>query len=298
MTAAAETRPRPFLSPTLLFAPVFVFVYLTHWTLLRLPYYWDEGSYYIPAAWDFFRLGTLIPVTTMRNAHPPLPSLLLAGWWKLTGFHIYSTRLLLCLVTTVALVAVFRLAELLLSDAVAALGVMLLTALYPVWFAQSTLAHADMFAAAFTMWGLVYYADRPCWSRASESPPASCAIHAALLFALAALAKETAIVIPATLFLLEAWLAARPDASDHIVQQQPVRMSTLRMAAMAFPVVPLALWYGYHRLATGFTFGNPEYLRYNASANLSPVRVLLSLWHRLSHLTIHMNLFVPVSTLR
>jgi hypothetical protein len=36
-------------------------VCLTHFTLLRLPYYWDEAGYYIPAAWDFFRTGSLIP---------------------------------------------------------------------------------------------------------------------------------------------------------------------------------------------------------------------------------------------
>ncbi len=297
----AEAKSRPLLSPALLFAPVFIAVYLTHWTLLRLPYYWDEGSYYIPAAWDFYRLGTLIPVTTMRNAHPPLPSILLAGWWKLTGFHVYSTRLLMCLVTTFALLAVFRVAELLLDDAAAALTTMLLTALYPVWFAQSTLAHADMFAAAFTLWGLVYSADRNAWSPASKAPPISCAIHAALLFALAALAKETAIVIPAGLFLLEVWMALRPDRFSEprcLATQDRMRTmarcSFVRLAAMAFPAVPLALWYVYHRWATGFTFGNPEFLRYNASANLSPMRVLLSLWHRLTHMTIHMNLFVPV----
>ncbi len=300
MKGAIETRHRPFLSPTLLFAPVFVVVYLTHWTLLRLPYYWDEGSYYIPAAWDFYRLGTLIPVTTMRNAHPPLPSILLAGWWKLTGFHPYSTRLLMCLVTTAALLAVFRLAELLLDSAPAALAATLLTALYPVWFAQSTLAHADMFAAAFTLWGFVFYANRTGWTRTSHAPPVANAIQAALLFALAALAKETAVVIPAALFLLELWLAfypERPDTSVYAASQGALgakQVSGIRLAAMAFPAVPLAAWYGYHRLATGFTFGNPEFLRYNASANLSPLRVTLSLWHRLSHFTIHMLLFVPV----
>ena len=39
-------------------------------------------------------------------------------------------------------------------------------------------------------------------------------------------------------------------------------------------------------------FGNPEYLRYNATANLGVVRILLSLWHRTLHMTTHMNLFV------
>ena len=39
-------------------------------------------------------------------------------------------------------------------------------------------------------------------------------------------------------------------------------------------------------------FGNPEYLRYNATANFGAFRILLCLWHRVLHLTVHMNLFV------
>src|SRR5208282_2258194 len=57
----------------MLYPLFFVVVYLSHYTLLRLPYFWDEAGYYIPAAWDFFRTGTLIPQTTVTNAHPPLP---------------------------------------------------------------------------------------------------------------------------------------------------------------------------------------------------------------------------------
>ena len=291
---------RPPLSAALLFAPVFVVVYLLHWTLLRLPYYWDEGSYYIPAAWDFYRLGTLIPETTMRNAHPPLPSIVLAGWWKLTGFHVYSTRLLMCLVTTAALLAVFRLGRALMDDR-AALAAMALTAIYPVWFAQSTLAHADTFAAALTLWALVFYADRTEWTGRPAQPVLANAISTGLLFALAALAKETAIVLPATLFLLELWLVWRQRKNSAALQQtgssdgaEPWRDGAIRMAALAFPAVPLAGWYVFHRARTGFMFGNPEFLRYNATANLSGTRALLSLWHRFTHLTVHMNLFVPV----
>ncbi len=73
-----------------------------------------------------------------------------------------------------------------------------------------------------------------------------------------------------------------------------LRSSTAYLAALAFPVLPLVGWYAYHRAKTGFIFGNPEFLRYNATANLSAARVVLSLWHRLIHLTVHMNLFVPV----
>ena len=145
-------RPLPL---RLIFPLLFVGVYLSHLTLLRLPYYWDEAGYYIPAAYDFFRTGDLIPSTTLANAHPPLPSLYLALWWK-SAFTPAVTRTAMCLVTAIALLAVYRLGVLLNGkQRVAATGT-LLTAIYPVWFAQSTLAHADMFAAAATLWGLVF----------------------------------------------------------------------------------------------------------------------------------------------
>ncbi|SEC18035.1 ArnT family glycosyltransferase [Terriglobus roseus] len=302
----ATARQRPALSLPLLFAPVFLAIVALHATLLRLPYFWDEGGYYIPAAWDFFRLGTLIPETTMRNAHPPLPSVLLAAWWKIAGFHILSTRIFVCLVTTFALLAVFRLARMFAGDA-AALAVMILTAIYPVWFAQSTLAHADIFAAAFTLWALTFYADRRGWTLEGQARSTSTnAIAMAVLFTLACLAKETAIVIPAALFCFEFMLLA--DRSPAVLRrikaelpefQSPDAVPEHHLAwrvlfALVTPAIFLALWYAYHHHKTGFTFGNPEFLRYNATANMSVQRIMLSLRHRLVHLTVHMNLYLPM----
>src|SRR5947208_9744409 len=181
----------------MLYPLFFVAIYLSHYRLLRLPYFWDEAGYYIPAAWDFFRLGTLIPQTTVTNGHPPLPSILLAAWWHLSGYVISGTRTLVCMVAATALLAVFKLAKTLTNTEVAAVTV-LLTAIYPVWYAQSTLAHADIFAAAFTLWGLSFYLDR------SEYKNRRNIFLTALLFSLAALCKETAIVTPATLAVCEA----------------------------------------------------------------------------------------------
>ncbi|MEG9432370.1 glycosyltransferase family 39 protein [Terriglobus sp. ADX1] len=303
------------ISVTWLFAPVFAAVTLLHLTLLRLPYFWDEGGYYVPAAWDFFRLGTVIPVTTVRNAHPPLPSVVMAAWWKIFGFHILSTRLLMCVMTTFALLAVFKLARMFVGQT-AALAVLVLTAIYPVWFAQSTLAHADMFAAVFTLWALCFYADRPGWTvTASHGHVRRNAVWVAVLFSLACMAKETAIVIPAALFCFEVMLLAdrRPAVMALIRGEKPQAASTLPnevgilraaqndrrldwqwLIALMVPALVLVLWYAYHHWKTGFTFGNPEYLRYNATANMSVARVLSSLRHRLVHLTTHMNLFLPV----
>ena len=264
-----------------MFYPVFfAAVYFSHLTLLRLPYFWDEAGYYIPAAWDFFRTGTLIPVTTASNAHPPLPSILLAGWWRLSGFVPSGTRTFICMVAAAALLAVFRLARNLLGTP-AAVATTLLAAVYPIWFAQSTLAHADIFAAAFTLWGLSFYLQPAGLPRTR--------VYAAILFSLAALSKETAVITSLALALWQTFLLAR----DHNIPG--LRRAHIGwIAALFVPVLPLAAWYAYHFRRTGYVFGNPEFLRYNATANLDAHRIALCLYHRLLHLTMHMNMFVPV----
>jgi 4-amino-4-deoxy-L-arabinose transferase-like glycosyltransferase len=266
----------------MLYPLFFVAIYLSHYRLLRLPYFWDEAGYYIPAAWDLFRLGTLIPQTTVSNAHPPLPSILLAGWWHLSGYVVSGTRTLVCMVSAAALLGVFKLARNLTTTTVAAVTVVL-TAVYPIWFAQSTLAHADIFAAAFTLWGLAFYLDR------DEPTNNRSAFLATLMFSLAALSKETAIVTPAALALWEIFLLLR-NRNKALAKSSHLKW----FFGLLAPVLPLIAWYAYHHHKTGFVFGNPEFLRYNATANLDAYRIVLCLWHRLLHLTTHMNMFVPV----
>jgi hypothetical protein len=262
----------------MIFPVIFVALYASHFSLLRLPYYWDEAGYYIPAAWDFFRTGALIPTTTLTNAHPPLPSIYLSLWWKVSGFYPEVTREAVLIVSGLALLAVWRLVMRLIGVPSVAFWVVLLTGLYPVWFAQSSLAQADIFAAACSLWGLVYalpLRGRNPWA-------------AALWFSAAALAKETSIAIPLTL--------AAIDVTESIRSSLEARPKLWREACwLSSCVLPLAAWYGYHYSRTGFLLGNPEYFRYNAEATLAPLRILVAFGHRILHLTAHMNLFVPVS---
>ena len=245
-----------------------------HASLLRLPYYWDEAGYYIPAAFDLYRTGTLIPFSTLTNAHPPGLSLVLAGAWRLFGFAPVTTRVTVCIAASIALTAVFRLALLSLRSFPAAAAVTLLTACYPVWFTQSTMAHADMLSAAATLWGVALIVEP---DRGRRHTWAACAC-----FSVAALIKEIAIGTPLLL------------AGYELSRLLRGRGSRLRFGTLCLPLLPLAAWFGYHRRRTGFAFGNPEYLRYNAGANLSPERFLLALAHRVLHLSAHLNLFVPV----
>ena len=274
--AAPTDRPLPLY---LLYPVFFSGVYLAHHALLTLPWFWDEAGYYIPAALDFYRTGSLIPHSTLTNAHPPLPSLLLVAWWHLAGASIQGTRTFLCMIAAACLLGVFSLARTLAGNAVA-IATTVLTAIYPVWFAQSTLAHADLFAAAFSLWALGVY-----FKPARSGPDL---VNVAALFSLAVLSKETAIVTPLTLAV---WEIGRSRRFSRPLERGDVGLAS----ALVFPVLPLALWYAYHHHATGFTFGNPEFLRYNATANLSPMRMLLSLWHRAVHLFFHMNMWVPVT---
>jgi 4-amino-4-deoxy-L-arabinose transferase-like glycosyltransferase len=258
---------------------------LSHATLLHLPYFWDEGGYYVPAALDFYHHGWLIPHFT--NAHPPLPNVVLGSLWHVFGFHILATRLIVCAFAAAGLLAVLRLTERLLGTS-AAVVVTLLTAVYPVWFAQSTLAHADIFAAAFTLWGLYIYFTREAVED-PELPESRTLVSVAVLFSLAALSKETAILQPAALAALEVWLLIRSWSDVHL------RRDHLRwIAALAAPLLPLVCWYVYHHFATGFTFGNPEYLRYNATANFTVGHVFTSVRYRFLHLFWQRNIWLPI----
>ena len=264
----------------MLFALFFAAVAISHLTLLRLPYFWDEGGYYIPAALDFYHTGQLVPHFT--NAHPPLPNILIGMLWHLVGVHILATRLLVCGFAAAGLLAIFRLAQRLL-DPTAAVTVTVLTAVYPIWFAQSTLAHADIFAAAFTLWAFALYLP-------SEGVPTQGRrLAVAALFALAALSKETSILQPAALAALELSLLIR-DRSNTALCRQHVGW----IAALAFPLLPLIAWFGYHHHVTGFTFGNPEYLRYNATANFTAAHILQALRYRFLHLFWQRNIWMPI----
>jgi len=268
-------RDEPFPN-WMIFPVLFVALYFTHFTLLRLPYYWDEAGYYIPAALDFLRTGSLIPTSTLTNAHPPLPSIYLALWWKLSGFYPEVTREAVLMVAALGLLAIWRLVQRVHGSSLVAFWTVVLTGLYPIWFAQSSLAHADIFAAACTLWGLVYAlpdAGRKPWA-------------AALWFTAAVLSKETAIAVPLTLAILCLIAGLRARAAT--------RYQLWREAAwLVSCVIPLGCWYAFHYAKTGFLFGNPEFLRYNAQTTLEPARVMAALAHRVLHLTAHMNMFVP-----
>jgi 4-amino-4-deoxy-L-arabinose transferase-like glycosyltransferase len=254
-------------------AALYLLLLALHAPLLALPYFWDEAGYFIPAARDLLLTGDPVPTTTLSNAHPPLVMAWLALAWKLFGYSFLVTRAAMLVFAALALAAVFRLAER-LGGRELAVAAAACTAVYPVFFAQSSLAHLDMAAAAFTLWAMLRYLE-------------GCRLACVALFALAALAKETAIVAPFVLFAWEV-IASRKWPS----LAAPSARSLQSSAALLLAAVPLAAWFGYHYARTGYAFGNPEFVHYNLLATLHPARIGLAALRRLWQLFGYMNLFV------
>src|SRR6185503_18737756 len=97
----------------------FLLLIAAHARMLRLPYFWDEAGYYIPAARDLLG-GSLIPHSTPSNAHPPLVMAWLALAWKLLGQSPLVTRIAMLALAAFSLAGFFRLAKAISNEPVAA----------------------------------------------------------------------------------------------------------------------------------------------------------------------------------
>jgi hypothetical protein len=291
-----KTKSQPALSAWVqqffLFALFFAGLMLLHAPLLRLPYFWDEAGYYVPAARDLFLTGTLIPQSTPSNAHPPLVMAWLALAWRVAGYSTLVTRTAMLALSAFSLLGLLRLSRT-AANLPVAWATTALVALYPVYFTQSSLAQVDLPAAGFTFWALAAYIaahkdDRP-WKQA-------------LWFSLAALAKETAILAPLALFGWELFgYFIRPSSRESLQESSkeirwkeilPPAGRRTRWFYLLLPVVPLAGWYAYHYSKTGFLLGNPEFFRYNVAATLNPLRVPLALGMRLWQLFGYFGLYL------
>ncbi len=223
--------------------------------------------------------GSLVPHTTLSNAHPPLVMLWLAFWWKFSAFTPAVTRIAMLMVAAFALLGLWRLSRDVANQAVA-VATVLCTALYPVFFAQSSMAHLDVMVAALTLWGLAMYVER--------RPVATI-----VFFCLAPLAKETAVITPMALFAWELLCPVLERRKTSTGEPWCLgRRDWERTLSFLLCPLPLLAWFAYHHHRTGFYLGNPEYLRYNLLATINPLRIFLALLIRLWDVFGYLNLFL------
>lgn len=238
------------------FAAVFAGLALLHLSVLRLPYFWDEAGYYVPAALDFALHGRLIPRLTQPVGHTPLVSIYLAAVWRLFTFTPLVTRTAMIAIAAATAVTTYALGRR-VAGREAALWSALLLALSPLFFAQSSLVFVDLAAAWLTALAILFILERRL-------------IWFMLAAALAVLSKETAVLMLPVVWIFAAWRRkeARPAA----------------WAALVAPVIPLLVWSLYYHHATGYWTGNAGYLEYNLYSTLTPLHICRSLMARLAEI--------------
>jgi len=240
-----------------IFSIIFTVIFLLHLPLLRLPFFWDEAGYYVPAAYDLVHSHTLIPTTTLDTGHPPLSAAYLALWFGISGWKPAVARIAMLLLGAFALTNVFLLAKRIANTGVAVASTAA-TALYPIFFVQSSLAHADLTAAAFSLWGIRLAVEKRVWM-------------SQFAFSLAVLSKETAVITPLAIAVWELL----------ILRGATLRERFRRMLPWLTPLLPLAAWLLYHHHATGRFFGNSDFYQYNVTQAMNPLRFILALGLRL-----------------
>src|SRR5579872_4231530 len=99
------------LTALLILVLAFAGLLLLHLPLLRLPYFWDEAGYYVPAAFDFYRSGLLIPRSTLPEGHTPLVMIYLGLAWHVLGFSTWAARAAMTLVAASTVAALYTLAR-------------------------------------------------------------------------------------------------------------------------------------------------------------------------------------------
>jgi 4-amino-4-deoxy-L-arabinose transferase-like glycosyltransferase len=241
---------------------IFAGLILLHLPLLRLPYFWDEAGYYVPAALDFYRSGLLIPASTLPVGHTPLVMVYLGVVWHIFGYSPWVTRAAMTLIAAAAVAALYTLGRRVTTREIAAWSAILL-ALSPLFFAQTSLVHLDLAAALFTTLAVLFLLDDRIWLYA-------------LAASLAVLSKETGVVLLPVAWIYTWWRNRRRGGEQAVPVQTWVALVT--------PLAPLGIWALYYHHETGYWTGNSEYLNYNLYSTLSPTRIFWSMLRRVYEL--------------
>lgn len=238
------------------FALFFFIVFLTHASILDLPYFWDEMGQFVPAALDIFHDNAWVPRTTLPNVHPPGVMAYLAAIWSVTGYSVWVTRVAMLALAGIGVLATFSLAVHVCRslEGLPAFTAAFLLMCSPLFYSQSMMAQLDMPAMVFTMLALLLFL---------KERFALTALASTVLV----LCKETSIVVPFVFALL-------------LFYDRRWRQAFYFLA----PAIALAIWLGVLYRATGHIFGNAEFTHYNVGFQLHPVRLGLTLLRRIYYI--------------
>lgn len=258
---AQNAAAPPVARPAIIYLSIFFLLFgiplfAIHFSLLHLPYFWDELGQFIPTALDLLRDGAWVAHSTLPNIHPPGVEAYLVLWYHLFGYSIAITRVAMLALAALGLLILFLL-SIELSRGVPGVPAFLpplFMLASPLFYTQSMMAQLDMPAMVFTLLALLLFLRKSY----------GCSALACVVLVLA---KETGAVTPAVFFFALLW-------------RRQFRQASYFLAA---PVV-LGVWLVILHHATGYWMGNPGFEHYNVGYSLHPVRIAVDAVRRVYYL--------------
>ena len=254
--------------PVLLFLISYAILVVLHIPYLKLPFHWDELGQFIPAALDIYREGLWVPRTTLPNVHPPGLMAVLALVWKIFGYSIISSRLVMLAIASLGVLLLFRLTHRLSGSMAAAVIAALFLVASSIFYTQSMMALLDMPAMTLTLMALLLFLD--CRY-----------VFCAAVCTYLVLVKETAITAPA---VFAGWLWFK----------EKQRRKALYFLA---PPAGLGLWLLMLHRATGNWLGNEEFAQYNVGFALEPFHIVFAFLARIWYLFVVDGRFIGTAAL-
>ncbi len=158
-----------------------------------LPYYWDElGVYSQASLYMYDHTPSLLPGSlpdVLSRGHPLLFMFVYACFFKLFGTSLVGAHIFTCLISILFLGIAYQIGKRFFSADIALLSVILMT-VQPLFFAQAVFVLPEIMLGVFSLLSIYFYLDKKLWT-------------SSLYASLALLTKETAIVLPIVMLLME-----------------------------------------------------------------------------------------------
>lgn len=248
-----------FSSSHVFFALIFTFFTfkLSH---LFIPYYWDELGVYAKAALymydnDITLLPGVIPADLSRG-HPLLCAAIFAIFFTILGPHVWVGHLVALLISCLLLIFLFVFGKNIFGHKITALAVILLM-VQPIFITQSSMVLPEIMLACFSIAALFSYM-------------ANRLIALAIFSTLAILVKETAIALPASIFLIE-FVSA-------LMQRSVDKKSINAVLAASAPLITWGVFLVYQRFTEGWFFFplHTDYISFSFNQIISRISYYLS----------------------
>lgn len=234
----------------LLVIVLIIFVFYKY-SLLNLPYYWDEAWSYKPAVEEMYKSGlSLLPNSiSVENykGHPLFFYFSSALWLKLFGNTIFSTKVFALTISVLLLFVIFLLTKLLTKNKIVSFFSVIILASQSVFIAQSTLLLPEIMLALLSLTSVYFYFTKN-------------KLGFSLFAAILLLTKETGAVLLFTIIVFDVFTDRKNIANSFV-------KTLVQKIYLIIPIIPVLAFFILQKIKMGWFF-YPEHINFISINNV------------------------------